>query len=213
MSKKEELKRELEEILSEVKDINPLTTDSAKKEKRKELWQRMVDKAVKLHKIVNPKHHSYMIKNRSVDPEDDPKRFYNHIHPVEDLIAYMYDEHANDEVEDKTIGESFKFEVYSKRQGHTDEYQFIRTENGWEISFMTIGGECDKTGSPYLYENFKQDFIEYPNGFPGYLEWLWYKAKEDGLNKQEVQFELNKLADWVTKCEEEKPDSGLWSNY
>lgn len=213
MSKKEELKTNLEEILNKIKNIGPLTSDPEKKQRRKELWNKMVEKAVDLHNIVSPTHHSYMIENRGVKPDEDPEKFYNHIHPVEDLIAYMYDKHANDDVEDLTIGEEFEFKVYSKRQGHKDNYKFLRIENGWEISYMTIGGECDKSGFPYLYENLKHDFIEYPNGLPGYLEWLWYKAEKEGLNKQKVQSELNKLSDWVTKCEKEKPDTGIWSDY
>lgn len=213
MSRKEELKKELEQILNEIKSIGPLTSDPKDKQKRKELWKKMVKKAVKLHDIVDPKHHSYMIENRGVKPDEDPEKFYNHIHPVEDLISYIDDKHANDDVEDLTIGKKFDFKVYSKRQGSKDNYKFLRNENGWEISYMTIGGECDKSGSPYLYENLKQDFIEYPNGLPGYLEWLWYKAEKEGLNKQQVQTGLNKLADWISKCEREKPNSDIWRDY
>lgn len=51
-----------------------------------------------------PKHHKYMLENRGVPVED--VEFYNHIHPVDDLLKFIDDVNANDDPEDTTIGEN-----------------------------------------------------------------------------------------------------------
>lgn len=211
--KREKLKEEIEEILSKIKNIGVANFDRKNNQEHDKLWNNMINKAVELHRIVNPKHHDYMIKNRGVSPDEDTEKFYNHIHPVEDLLAYVDNPHANDDPIDKTIGEEFEFKVYSDRQGHFDKYKLKRTSNGWYVSFMAISGECDKGGRPFLYKNFKQDLIEYPKGLSNYLEWLWFRAKDEGLSKKEVQKGLNTLANWVNKCEKNKPTDGLWEGY
>ena len=60
-----------------------------------DIYAVMAQKAHELHMKLKtrdpklePKHHKYMLENRGV-PVADPE-FYNHIHPVEDLIAFIY---------------------------------------------------------------------------------------------------------------------------
>lgn len=45
-----------------------------------------------------------MLENRGVPVED--VEFYNHIHPVDDLLKFIDDVNANDDPEDTTIGEN-----------------------------------------------------------------------------------------------------------
>lgn len=52
-----------------------------------------------------PKHHKYMIENRRCTHDD--VRFYRHVHPVQDLLAFIDDVHINDNSKDKTIGKTF----------------------------------------------------------------------------------------------------------
>ncbi|AAM32673.1 MAG: hypothetical protein AB7D09_06095 [Methanosarcina sp.] len=158
-----------------------------------------------------PKHHAYMKKNREME-EDDPQ-FYKHVHPVEDLLKYIDDPHANDEPQDQTIGEEFDFRVYSNSWGHEDNYRFKRTDDGWDVKFFSIGGSCDKKGYPFLYENFNHDSIQYPRDFDGWLEWLWDQAASKGLSKDEVQTALQELADWVSSTEKNVPSSIVWDGY
>lgn len=160
---------------------------------------------------LEPKHHAYMVKNRELQP--DHPEFYMHFHPLEDLLKFLDDEHANDDPKDQTIDAEFKFRVYSKRRGHDDSYTFKRTNQGWEISHITIGGPCDKGGQPFLFDNLRQDAISFPEGLNGWLEWLWTKAAEDGLTEEQVQACLQQLADWVSATEKSAPSGGIWEGY
>lgn len=158
-----------------------------------------------------PRHHAYMIENREMQP-DNPD-FYLHFHPIQDLLKFLDDEHANDDPEDQTIDTEFSFRVYSRRWGNEDTYKVTRTKDGWDISNLAIGGPCDKGGQPFLFRNFRQDSIQYPARLDGWLEWLWNQAAEKGLTKEQVQAAIQELADWVSQTEQSAPDGGLWEGY
>src|SRR4051794_10431288 len=69
-------------------------------EQRIKSLEEMRDVARQLHRSLKehghePKHHRYMIENRGCQP-DDPE-FYLHLHPIEDLIKFSYNPHANDD--------------------------------------------------------------------------------------------------------------------
>ena len=181
-----------------------------------ELFQEIGDKAHQLHIALRerdhePKHHAYMIKNRDM-LSDDPE-FYMHIHPIEDLLAFIKDPHANDDPEDLTIGHEFTFTVYSRRWGHDDLYRLTRTETGWDVQMTTHSGPCDKTGRPFLYSNFTNDSVFYPAELEGYLEWLWLRAADQGLTHEHIQEALDKLAKWVKATTDSAPSGGVWEGY
>lgn len=152
-----------------------------------------------------------MIENREMQP--DTLDFYMHFHPIQDLLKFLDDEHANDDPVDQTIGAEFSFRVYSRRWGHDDSYQVIRTKDGWDISHAAIGGPCDKGGNPFLFKNFRQDSIQHPARLDGWLEWLWNQAAEKGLTPAQVQAALAQLAEWVRQTEQSAPDGGVWEGY
>jgi len=160
---------------------------------------------------LEPKHHAYMVKNRELQP--DHEEFYMHFHPLEDLLKFLDNEHANDDPVDQTIGSEFTFRVFSKRWGHDDNYTVKRTSEGWAVSHIAIGGPCDKGGRPFLFENLRQDSIQFPEGLDGWMEWLWTKAAEDGLSAEQVQAGLQQLADWVSATERNAPCGGIWEGY
>lgn len=103
-------------------------------------------------------------------------------------------------------------EVYSRRWGHNDTYGMDLTETGWDISHVAIGGECDPSGEPYLFENLKQDSINYPAELGEYLAYLWKRAKEDGLSDAEVQQHLDALGQWIQVTERSTP-GGIFADY
>ena len=160
---------------------------------------------------LEPRHHAYMIENRGM-PSDDPN-FYLHFHPIQDLLKFLDDEHANDDPEDQTIGVKFSFRVYSRRWGHEDTYKVKRTKEGWDISHSAIGGPCDTGGQPFLFRNFRQDSIQFPAKLDGWLEWLWNQAAEKGLTAEQVQTALQELAAWVSQTEKSAPVGGVWEGY
>ena len=159
---------------------------------------------------IEPKHHKYMLKNRGVPVED--KEFYNHIHPVEDLIAFINDPDANNDPVDSTMGESFDFRVFTRRWGRYNRYQLIRTENGWKITGDLTNSQedmlSDKKGLPHMYDELQHDWVTYPYNFGDYLEKVWNSAAE-GANKDEVQQALNSIAEWISSCEKTSPHSGI----
>ena len=148
----------LSEVQTELDEIRRLYSEEggfgSERDKINKLTKELGRKAHELHIDLKnsgnePKHHKYMIENRRVSP--DKLEFYEHIHPVEDLLSFIDDPTANDDPIDQTVGEIFDFPVYSNRWGHNDNYKVKRIKDGWEINFDGIGGKCDKSGYPYLF--------------------------------------------------------------
>ena len=151
-----------------------------------------------------PKHHGYMAENRGMPT--DHEEFYMHFHPLEDLVAFLDNPHANDDPVDQTIGSEFEVKIYTRRWGHDDTYTFIRTNSGWNINNLSIGGECNKGGHPSLFQNFRQDNVQHPANFDGWLEYLWEKAASEGLSEEQLQAGLDALANWVSMVEKNTPN-------
>ena len=176
----------------------------------------MGSKANQLHEALSaaghpPKHTSVMLENRGVSP--DNAEFYEHIHPVEDLIAFVHDPSANADPIDHTMNATFQFRVYSLRWGHHDTYQVTRTPSGWRVDHLAINGDCDKTGHPVLFANLRQDTIAYPARLGSWFEFLWDRARDEGLTHDQVQHALNQLAEWVSVTEKASPGDGALYGY
>lgn len=199
-----------------LKKVQKLLAEYRLDDEVQKLIEEMGKDAHELHILLKkrgyePKHHAYMIKNREAQPED-PK-FYMHIHPVEDLLAYIEDTHANDDFQDQTVGQEFEFRVYSRRWGREDTYKIKRTEGGWDLLPPSRGGPCDKGGQPFLFEKLRQDQIQYPNDLDSWLERLWDQAATKGLSREEVQQALKELADWINSIEKNTPSGLVWESY
>lgn len=158
-----------------------------------------------------PRHHAYMTRNRDCEPGSD--KFYEHPHPVEDLIKFTEDQTANDDPEDVTLDHEFVVQVYSNRWKHEDSLKLRRTKTGWSISFMEGDIDCDRTGHPALFDHFKHESIEYPRTIGDRLEWLWAKAASDGLSPSQVQSSLNEIFGWVSATEKAAPSGPVWSGF
>ncbi len=201
-----QLRDELEKRLSLLSD--DMTPDSYTKQR-----EAMRDLAMRLHRSLRerghePAHHRYMIENRGVPPEH-PK-FYLHVHPIQDLIAFTHDPHANDDPDDVTLNEDFTLRVYSRRWGHYDTYRLTRNEAGWLVRALAFTGQCDRAGEPLLFNSLRHDFIQYPCGLGYWMEGLWQAAQDRGLSVQEVQAALNELAEWINATERSAPTTGVW---
>jgi hypothetical protein len=175
--------------------------------------QEMQDLAVRLHqslkqKGLEPKHHEYMIKNRGSQP-DDPQ-FYFHLHPIEDLIKFTYDPHANDDSVDQTIDNEFEMRIFNRRWGHEDKYRIKRTASGWLLDAGVYSGPCDKSCSPLLIQALRHDSVQHPTEIGKWFEWLWQQAKEKGLSHDDIQGGINDIADWIHATEANTPEEGIW---
>lgn len=205
-----------DEIAERVRKARQAFTEHRSGDDIRRLITEAGQKAHELHMTLTnrghePRHHAYMVKNRGLQPEH--RDFYMHFHPLEDLLKFLDDEHANDDPQDQTIGATFTFRVFSNRWGHDDTYQVRRTGDGWYVSHMAINGPCDKGGRPFLFENFRQDSIHHPEGLDGWMEHLWNQASERGLTTEQVQAGLQELADWVSNTERNAPSGEIWEGY
>lgn len=194
------------------KKLRDFSIDDDHKLRKKSLTD-LRDLAVKLHKSLEdsgftPKHHGYMLTNRRHSP--GTPEFYYHIHPIEDLIKFTYDPHANDDPVDQTIDVEFEMNIYSTRWNHEDCYYITRTEIGWYFKELSYKGPCDKTGSPVLFEALRHDSIQFPSHLGNWFEWLWERAEEKGLTKEEVQAGLNDIAKWINSTEQNAPRQDVW---
>ena len=160
-----------------------------------------------------PRHYDYMIRNRGMQPIDP--HFYEHIHPVEDLLAYLDDVDSNRDPVDKTLGARFDFNVECRLLERPVRYSLTRTVEGWVLTGDTASTyQCGKDGRPGLYRELDHDSINYPEELPGYLEYLWVQASAEGqgLEVEQVRAAIAQLADWVSKVEKGSPD-GIFRSF
>ncbi len=108
------------------------------------------------------------------------------------------------------MNEELRFRVYSRRWGHYDTYELVRTSTGWNVSHLAINGDCEPNGNPYLISNLKQDNISYPSNFPQILETFWNHIDEENLDRDQIQEKIDELANWISITENNKPS---WSPY
>ena len=100
----------------------------------------------------------------------------------------------------------YKFKVYSPRWGHDDTYLLTLKEKGWRVDFLSINGDCDKTGSPYLFANLDHDSIEYPSSLGFEMRALHEAAWDGEIDQVEIQRRLDELGKWVGLVDQvEKP--------
>lgn len=174
----------------------------------KRLYKEMAQTAHELHISLTqsghePRHHRYMIVNRGCSPES--VKFYQHIHPVQDLLAFIENTDANNDPEDITINKKFTMEIFTRRWGHYDRYYITRTESGWVLDWKSELIECTKAAKPGLNKILDHDSVCYPRQVNKFFEYLWDRACEDGLSEQQVQQAIDKICNWINLCEENTP--------
>lgn len=196
-----------------LRDLRNRFTHSTPYDERSSLIDEMSSLAKQLHDSLTesgnpPRHHGYMIENRGCSP--DSKDFYRHPHPVEDLIRFTLDVNANDDPEDVTLGVEFDIHIYSRRWGHDDTLTLERTESGWAVSSMEGRVECDRAGSPALYDHMDHESIAYPRSVGMWFEELWEKAASEGLDEGGVGRGLKAIANWINETEKSAPSGHFW---
>ena len=208
-AEQEAMKEKLYKVNQKLWAIFKKETTPPKHEEIQNLYKEMAQTAHDLHMSLKanghePKHHKYMLENRGVPVEDI--EFYNHIHPVDDLLKFIDDVNANDDPEDTTIGHKFTLKIYTRRWGHYDYYSMTRTTTGWDFqgTLISNSGDCEKDGSPNLYRALEHDSVCYPKQISDFFEYLWELASE-GLTVQEVQHCFDMIGEWISSCEMNTP--------
>ncbi|WP_434043937.1 MULTISPECIES: hypothetical protein [Sorangium] len=210
-AKEANLKARIEELVAQIKKL----LGGAEQKKLKALVDDLVEPCHELHmalaaRSLEPRFRKFFLENRRMPPRDP--EFYRHLHSAERLLDFVQDTGANDDPVDQTLGHEFAFRVFARRWGHDDNYHFKRTPQGWSVEHVSAAGACNKKGQPHLYELFTHDSVNYPADLGGYLEWLWNLAEEDGLSHEDVQRELDRLAEWVSICERASP-GGIFESF
>jgi hypothetical protein len=101
---------------------------------------------------------------------------------------------------------NFLFRVWKSFDNVEVVYHLTHTKTGWYIENIVHNGDSDPSGKPKIYDNFRQDHINYSSGFEFLLKSIW-EAKQSGKRTDEqTQSKLQELADWVSSCERTKPD-------
>lgn len=199
-SEQEELKNLIEKNLTIIK-FGENVTD----EEREIAYKQMREAAHTLHMQLEPKpkHKSYMIKNSGMEPEHP--NFYDHIHPVEDLLAYLHDPTSN---EDTTLGDDFTFTIYTKRWGHQETIKLKRVEEGWYVKAHLYEG-TDKISESMetLYKILEHDSVSYPSNLDSYFFSVWTLAQTK--DHDTVQEMIDRIAEWVTEMEQKAPEDIL----
>jgi hypothetical protein len=184
-------------------------------------WEEKVEKmktlAIELHWKYMPIYEEYMLENRDIIPEDEPEKYYNHYHSLEDLYRAMIGKGLDwkSAEGDCNLDKELIFEVFTSRWGHKDRYRMQRTIYGWYVTHISINGSSQKDGTGALFSNFRQDGVFYPvDGVKHALETLWNDADSSEMSVEELQDRLQEVADWVSEVEKvttnEQPS---WVNY
>lgn len=203
----EEIRENIQILYDEAMDYFKGKSLDIPSDRMEEIINQMGYLGHKLHMQLNPKpkHHKYMIENSGMQPEDP--NFYYHIHTIEDLLKYLDDPHANDDPEDITLNEKFKFKVYTRRWGHYDLYHIVRNKNGWFISHLSHKGQGGKNAEPILSYILRHDSVSYPQNLSSIMEDIWSRAEEEGLTRTQVQEMLDQVAEWISIVEKNYPSN------
>lgn len=106
---------------------------------------------------------------------------------------------------------SFNFRVYNNRKGNNLNYTIRKTPSGWHFSHIAINGDCKPNGDPFVKMNLDQDYIQHPGALPASLEWVWEQIHHGNIELEEAQDKIQELADWVTACEQNRPQWAGWN--
>jgi len=167
-------------------------------EKTEEMLKKLAPKARELHMSLKihghePKYHDFILKNREIST--DETAFFYHVHPIEDLLAYIKNPEANDELRNMAYGTEFSFPVYIGRQRRYICYNVICTETCWMTDYEDKRVE--------LLNALSSDNVSYPVNAGAMLEVI-RKAAVWGTTRFEIQNALSAMAEWISKCEKSK---------
>ncbi|HGL4262237.1 hypothetical protein [Burkholderia dolosa] len=105
----------------------------------------------------------------------------------------------------------YLFKYYTKRWGHSETLRIRKTDSGWHVQHLSINGDSDKTGHPFLYGNFHQDYVKYPTGLGGFLEFIWDELDSGNIDEDRAQQLFDELGEWVANCEMSQPVWRGWN--
>ena len=143
-----------------------------------------------------PAYHGFILKNRGVPAEE--LSFFEHIHPIEDLLSFIKNPEDNDEQDILSPKTRFSFPLYVGSKRRYIDYRLICTQTCWMVYIND-----DKQGElPHVLSS---ENISYPVTAAEMLEEI-RKAAVSGATKQEIQNALGEIADWISTSEKSMPN-------
>lgn len=166
----------------------------------------LINLASEIHWHILPEYEEYMIVNSELYPNKDTREYYNHFHTLEDLYKELtgYGKKVESKKGDINLNKQIDINIYSRRWGHNDSYSIERTLEGWTVTFHQ-----EKAGNKEgeaLIETLRHDFINYPHELGTFMWHLWNKADSNEMTVNELQKDLEQIADWINACEKTTPE-------
>ena len=163
------------------------------------ILKELAPKARELHMSLKahghePVYHGFILKNREISPEETV--FFIHIHPIEDLLAFIRNPESNNELAFLPDRIGYSFPVFVRKRRRTVNYRIVCTETCWRVN----DGD-DRDG---LMEILSNEDVSYPITVEAMLENI-RGAAEGGITKKDIQDALLKIAEWISACEKSRP--------
>lgn len=119
----------------------------------------------------------------------------------------------------------YSIKVFSPRWGHDDTWDFYLDGEGWKVQFGTGTHGCrlhceDSVNDADEIKEDKQffhwarnDMINVPEVLPRFLRYLCAEYKEGEINEEQIQEELDALAEWINAVTRFRPTSSKFKSY
>lgn len=111
-------------------------------------------------------------------------------------------------------------QFYSPRWGHDDHYKFVFsmerlviTHNARECAAVWSDNNDPEWEGVPLVDTMKNDAIYPPHGIEDLIIYLWSAWRNAQFNEEELQAELDAIADYVNASTHAKPQTDFWKSF
>ena len=119
---------------------------------------------------------------------------------------------------------NFKMDIYTPRWGHTDEYVIgleqdkMLFKHGGSLhppAVVTYVENRDPTwdSKAKFFAPLNNDSIYPSHAFPDALEYLWLQARNTAMDHDQIQAELDAMAEFINASTKAKPQTAFWRQY
>jgi hypothetical protein len=107
--------------------------------------------------------------------------------------------------------------IFSPRWGHEDTYVLELSRASLVVNHITSKAVCTyrenldpEWSGDSLEDILRNDSIYTPAVLPRMLERAWLAWRSNDLSDEELQIEINAVADWLNTCTRAKPSTEFW---
>jgi hypothetical protein len=105
----------------------------------------------------------------------------------------------------------FNLTYFARRRNSTVTLTIRKTSAGWHISRITINGDGDQEGAPFLNANLQQDGVEYPVHAGRFMAFIWQSLQDEEIGPERAQEMFDELGEWISTCESSQPVWAGWN--